>query len=176
MTVRGHENAVWEVQHSPETFDDYKITTHSVYLSTIKIVDDGATNLISLKCVSNTSKEYRIVDVTTGRSMYTNYRCGALCFLENPYLRLLSDTFVNSSAGSRPTLMYVIAVDADGVREQQTSLNSIASFEFVNKNGQSFNYTSNFPEFMETFFQHYSYTLTALEEDDEGNYTLTLST
>ena len=71
--------------------------------------------------------------------------------------------------------MYVIAVDADGVKEQQKSLNSIASFEFVNKNGQSFNYSSNFTEFMETSFQHYSYTLPALEEDDEGNYTLTLS-
>ena len=72
VTVRGHESAVWEVRHSPEIFDDIEITTHSIYLSTIKIVDDGATNLISLKCVSNTSKEYRIVDVTTGRSVYTN--------------------------------------------------------------------------------------------------------
>ena len=72
MTVRGHENAVWEVQNSPETFDGIEITTHSIYLSTIKIVDDGATNLISLKCVSNTSKEYRIVNVTAGRSVYTN--------------------------------------------------------------------------------------------------------
>ena len=69
MTVRGHENAVWELQNSSETFEN---TTHGVYLSTIKIVDVGATNLISLKCVSDTSKEYRIVNVTTGRSMYTN--------------------------------------------------------------------------------------------------------
>ena len=68
VTVRGHENAVWEVQHLPETFYGIEITTHSVYLSTIKIVDDGVINLISLKCVSNTSKEYRIVDVTTGKS------------------------------------------------------------------------------------------------------------
>ena len=106
---------------------------------------------------------------------YNNLRCGIFCFLENPYLRLLNDTFINSSAGSRPTFMYVIVVDADGAREQQKSLNSIASFEFVNKNGQSFNYSSNFPEFVETSFQHYSYTLPALQEDDEGNYTLTLS-
>ena len=68
VTVRGHENAVWEVQHSPETFDGIEVTTHGIYLSTIKIVDDGAINLISLKCVSDTSMEYRIVDVTTGRS------------------------------------------------------------------------------------------------------------
>ena len=68
VTVRGHENAVWEVQHSPETFEDIEITIHSDYLSTIKIVDNGTINLISLKCISNTSKEYRIVDVTTGIS------------------------------------------------------------------------------------------------------------
>ena len=68
VTVRGHENAKWDVQCLPETFDGIEITNHSIYLSTIKIVDDGAINLISLKCVSDTSKEYRIVDVTTGRS------------------------------------------------------------------------------------------------------------
>ena len=85
VTVRGHENATWEVQRSPETFDDFEITTHSVYLSTIKIVDDGVINLISLKCVSNTSKEYRIVNVTTGRSaytkMYNNYKLKLWCFM-----------------------------------------------------------------------------------------------
>ena len=72
VTARGHENAVWEVQHSPEIFDGYEITTHSIYLSTIKIVNDGIINFISLKCVSNTSKEYRIVNVTTGRSTYVH--------------------------------------------------------------------------------------------------------
>ena len=85
VTVRGHENAVWEVQHSPETFDGIEITSHSVYLSTIKIIDDGAINLVSLKCVSNTSKEYRIVNVTTGRSaytkMYNNYKLKLWCFM-----------------------------------------------------------------------------------------------
>ena len=70
--------------------------------------------------------------------------------------------------------MYVIAVDADGVREEQKNLVSVASFEFVNKAGQNFNYSSNFTEFIETSFQHYSYALPVLEEDDEGNYTLTL--
>ena len=72
------------------------------------------------------------------------------CFLENPYLRLLSDTFIYSLVYFRPTLLYVIAVDSDGVREQQKSLNSTASFEFINKNGQYFNHSLNFTEFMET--------------------------
>ena len=105
--------------------------------------------------------------------MRNNYKYMVFCFLENPYLRLLSDTFVNSSAGTRPILMYVIAINADGVREEQKSLDSIASFEFINKNGQSFNYSSNFTEFTETSFQHYSYALPVLEEDNEGVYILT---
>ena len=65
MTVRGHENAVWEV---PENFDQsqYTIASHSVYLSTITVVDPGMDIVVSLKCMSGTSKEYRILTVTTG--------------------------------------------------------------------------------------------------------------
>ena len=66
VTVRGHENAMWEV---PETFNQsqFKITINNVYLSTITIVDHDVNISVSLKCISNTSKEYRIVTVTTGR-------------------------------------------------------------------------------------------------------------
>ena len=66
VTVRGHENAVWEV---PENLDQsqYTIASHSVYLSTITVVDPGMDIVVSLKCMSGTSKEYRIVTVTTGR-------------------------------------------------------------------------------------------------------------
>ena len=65
MTVRGHENAAWEV---PESFDQslYTIATRNIYLSTITIVDNGINIEASLKCISGTSKEYRIVTVTTG--------------------------------------------------------------------------------------------------------------
>ena len=65
VTVRGHKNATWEV---PETFDQtqYNVTIHNVYLSTITIVDPGVNISESLKCISDTSKEYRIVTVTTG--------------------------------------------------------------------------------------------------------------
>ena len=66
VTVRGHENAVWEVQYSSENFNSIEITTRDIYLSTITIVDDGVNALVSLKCMSDTSKEYRIVNVTTG--------------------------------------------------------------------------------------------------------------
>ena len=66
VTLRGHENAMWEV---PETFNQsqFKITINNVYLSTITIVDHDVNISVSLKCISNTSKEYRIVTVTTGR-------------------------------------------------------------------------------------------------------------
>ena len=65
VTVKGHENATWEVL---ETIGQshYTVTNHTVYLSTIT-VNSGVNISLSLKCVSNTSKEYRIVTVTTGR-------------------------------------------------------------------------------------------------------------
>ena len=81
---------------------------------------------------------------------------------------------VESAVSTKPILMYVIAVDADGTREEQKNLSSIASFEFVNSDGEAFNYSSRFTEFVETSFQYYSYVLPVLEEDAEGNYILTL--
>lgn len=89
-------------------------------------------------------------------------------------MRLLSDESVESSVGTRPIIMYVIVVDDNGTREKQQSLISIASFVFKNKDGQVFNYSSKFTDFVETSFQHYSYPLPTLEEDNEGSYTLTL--
>ena len=66
VTVRGHENAMWEV---PANIDQSQYTdiNHNMYLSTITIVHPGEIISISLKCISDTSKEYRIVTVTTGR-------------------------------------------------------------------------------------------------------------
>ena len=96
-------------------------------------------------------------------------------FLENPYLRQLSQIEEEYPTGARPILMYVIAVDDNGTREEQKNLLSIASFKFVDQNEQSFNYNSKFTEFVETSFQHYSYGLPKLEEDAEGDYILTLS-
>ena len=68
VTVRGHENAVWIVQSSSENFNrsHYAITNYTVNLSTITITDPGMNISVLLKCMSDTSKEYRIVTVTTG--------------------------------------------------------------------------------------------------------------
>ena len=65
VTVRGHENATWE---APKNIDQsqYTVIYHTMYLSTITIVDRGMNISVLLKCVSDTSKEYRIVTVTTG--------------------------------------------------------------------------------------------------------------
>ena len=65
VTVRGHENAMWEVLDNINQ-SQYTVTNHTMYLSTIIIVDCGMNISVSLKCVSDTSKEYRIVTVTTG--------------------------------------------------------------------------------------------------------------
>ena len=68
VTVRGHEKAMWTVQSSSDNFDQsqYTVTIHNMYLSTITILDPGMNISVSLKCMSDTSKEYRIVTVTTG--------------------------------------------------------------------------------------------------------------
>ena len=65
--------------------------------------------------------------------------------------------------------MYLIAVDADGTKENQNSLN--ASFTFVNDQSTK---TFEFENANETSFQHYSYVLPIIEEDSEGSYKLTL--
>ena len=90
-------------------------------------------------------------------------------FLENPYLRLLSNSTVDSTEGTRPIFMYVIAVDDNGTREGQKNLSSIATFEF-NSNTDN----SRLSEFLETSFQFYTYVLPALDEDAEGSYALIL--
>ena len=66
VTVRGHENATWEFQNSPEISNYIKTTITNVSLSTIMIVEPDMNITVSLKCISVTSKEYRIVTVTTG--------------------------------------------------------------------------------------------------------------
>ena len=70
VTVEGHENAMWKVQTSSENLDEsqyIEVKTHSVYLSTITIIDPGINISLSLMCISDTSKETRIVTVTTGK-------------------------------------------------------------------------------------------------------------
>ena len=79
---------------------------------------------------------------------------------------------VVTSVGARPILMYVISVDADGTREKENNLSSIASFQFINTNGETFKL--DLTEFVETSFQYYNYVLPTLEEDAEGSYILTL--
>ena len=66
VTVRGHENATWEVLDNIDRSISITVTVYSVYLSTITIDDPGVNISVSLKCMSDTSKEYSIVTVTTG--------------------------------------------------------------------------------------------------------------
>ena len=95
--------------------------------------------------------------------------------LENPYLRQLNKISEGYSVGARPVLMYVIAVDDDGTREEQKNISSIASFQFTDPEGKNFDYSSKFIEFEEASFQYYIYALPALKEEDSGtNYTIIL--
>ena len=70
--------------------------------------------------------------------------------------------------------MYTIAVDADGTREGQKNLSSIASLSFRNSSGQNLNKNEDLFKFTETSFQNYDYPLPPLDSNTEGNYILTI--
>ena len=106
--------------------------------------------------------------------MYINTVWNCSYFLENPYLRQLSQIEEEYPTGARPILMYVIAVDDNGTREEQKNLTSVASFKRIKPDDQTINYNSVITEFVETSFQHYNYGLPKLEENAEGDYILIL--
>ena len=107
--------------------------------------------------------------------MYINAVWLCSCFLENPYLRQLRKISKEYSVGARPILEYLVAVDDDGTREEEKNISSIALFQFMDPKNNTHDYSSNFTEFEEAFFQYYIYALPALEEKDSGtSYTLIL--
>ena len=108
--------------------------------------------------------------------MYINTVWNYSYFLENPYLRQLSQIEEEYPTGARPILMYIIAADDNGTKEEQKNLTSVASFQFNKSDDQTttINYDSVITEFVETSFQHYNYDLPKLEEDAEGDYILIL--
>ena len=109
--------------------------------------------------------------------MYINAVWSSYCFLENPYLRQLRKISEEFSVGARPILEYLVAVDDDGTREEEKNISSIAEFQFMDLEENSLDYSSNFTEFEEAYFQYYIYALPALEEKDSGtSYTLILRT
>ena len=67
--------------------------------------------------------------------------------------------------------MYTIAVDADGTREGQKNLSSVASLTFKELNDKN----EDLIKFTETSFQNYNYPLPPLDTNVEGNYTLAIS-
>ena len=85
-----------------------------------------------------------------------------------------SSNHISSVTGTRPVIAYTIAVDADGTREGQKSLSSVASFSFSNSAAEEININDELYQFRENSFQNYDYILPPLDSDLEGRYTLTL--
>ncbi|XP_065913065.1 hemicentin-1-like isoform X2 [Dysidea avara] len=159
VTVRRHENAKW--MHENDAGLTITQLSSTTYNSTIQINDTGEgtdMNMLQLTCLSEHSKEHRAVYVTR----------------ENPFLRLNSERDISSIIGTRPIIMYTIAVDADGTREGQKNLSSIASLSFRNSSGQNLNKNEDLFKFTETSFQNYDYPLPPLDSNTEGNYILTI--
>ena len=90
-------------------------------------------------------------------------------------MRQLSKISDEYPVGARPILMYLIAVDDNGTKEEEQNISTIASFQFIDAEGKAFDYSSYFTEFEEASFQYYIYALPALQEEDSGtSYTLIL--
>ena len=88
-------------------------------------------------------------------------------FSENPYVRLLSDSNVSATVGTIQKIEYVIAINSDGSRLQQSSLLNMVTFSFNN----SVNATMlHLTESLE--FQHYLYTSPPLDNSSTGEYIL----
>lgn len=89
-------------------------------------------------------------------------------FSENPYVRLLSDSNVSATVGTIQEIEYVIAINSDGSKLQQSLLLNMVTFSFNNLvNATMLHLTESREE-----FQHYFYTSPPLDNSSTGEYIL----
>ena len=85
-------------------------------------------------------------------------------------MRLVGNSNVSATLGTRQELEFIIAIDSDGSKLQQGSVLNMVNFSFDN----SINVTQlQLVESNE--FQHYSYTLPPVDNNSQGSYVLTFS-
>ena len=92
-------------------------------------------------------------------------------YAENPYVRLVSNSTISATLGTRQELEFVIAIDSDGSKIEQTTISDSLMFSFTN----SSQITVNLPEPTELdVFQHYVYILSPVDTTLEGMYSVIL--
>ena len=86
-------------------------------------------------------------------------------------MRLLGDSNITTTLGSRPAVEFVLAIDSDGVRDFQKNITDFLSFSFTNHNMTKT--TLSLPHMDLDNFQRYKTVLPSVDISTEGVYTLT---
>ena len=90
--------------------------------------------------------------------------------LENPYVRLISNSNISATLGTRQELEFVIAIDSDGSKLQQNSVLSLVNFTFDNLINATMLQLTESNE-----FQHYTYVSPPIDNSSAGLYALMFS-
>lgn len=154
ITVSGHENATWVNPISVGVVNIiYDIGT--IYMSSVEVSISSDNFTVLLSCLSADSQQFSNVTITS----------------ESPYVRVVGNSSILATVGSRPVLKFTVAVDSNGLQEFQRIL---LSFTFL-ANSSGVQTTLPPPVMTPDNFQQYSYTLPPVEIDTEGIYTLTIN-
>ena len=93
---------------------------------------------------------------------------------ETPYVRVSGNSSILATVGSRPVLVFTVAVDSNGLQEFHNNITSLLTFTFVSNSDQRLVQLPQ-PVMSADNFQHYLYTLPPLGINTEGTYTLTIN-
>ena len=93
-------------------------------------------------------------------------------FIETPYVRVIGNSSILATVGSRPVLEFTVAVDSNGLEEFQHNVTNLLTFSFLSN---STSQTLSPPMMDADNFQQYLYELPPLGIDTEGMYTLTIN-
>ena len=85
-------------------------------------------------------------------------------------MRLVGNSDVSATLGTRQELEFIIAIDSDGSTLQQSSVLNMVTFSFDNSVNATLLHLTQSNE-----FQHYSYTLPPVDRTSQGSYFLTFS-
>ena len=88
-------------------------------------------------------------------------------YVENPYIRAVSQTQLVVTRGESATLIFLIATDSDGA----TWNNMDVKFYFTDKSGEQYPIISGFRISRPDFPQSYIYTIPIVDLSDAGVYT-----
>ncbi|XP_065910295.1 uncharacterized protein [Dysidea avara] len=153
-TTRNNESARWEVINS----------TSSANIIIIDNITNSLSNLMVQIIEGEVTVRCRLLE-------YDVESVDVTITTENPYVRLVSNSTISATLGTRQELEFVIAIDSDGSKIGQSAISDSLVFSFTN----SSQITVDLPEPMELdIFQHFVYMLPPVDTTLEGMYSVIL--